>query len=49
MESVLPGGLGAAAGAGALEGLIPDMGNPMAEPNSPTPPVGGGYGGKSPF
>ncbi len=36
MESVLPGGLGAAAGAGAL---IPDMGNPMAEPNSPTPPT----------
>ena len=49
MESVLPGGLGAAAGAGALEGLIPDTGNPMAAPNSPTPPVGGGYGGKSPF
>ena len=37
MESVLPGGLGAAAGAGALEGLIPDMGNPMAPPSSPTP------------
>ena len=49
MESVLPGGLGAAAGAGALEGLVPDMGNPMAAPDSPTPPVGGGYGGKSPF
>ena len=49
MESVLPGGLGAAAGVGALEGLMPDMGNPMAAPNSPTPPVGGGYGGKSPF
>ena len=49
MESVLPGGLGAAAGTGALEGLVPDMGNPMAAPNSPTPPVGGGYGGKSPF
>mgnify|MGYP000067478275 FL=1 len=49
MESVLPGGLGAAAGAGALEGLIPDMGNPMAAPDSSTPPVGGGYGGKSPF
>ncbi len=49
MESVLPGGLGAAAGAGALEGLVPDIGNPMAAPNSPTPPVGGGYGGKSPF
>ena len=44
MESVLPSGLGAAAGAGALEGLIPDM-----APDSPTPPVGGGYGGKSPF
>ena len=49
MESVLPGGLGAAAGTGALEGLIPDMGNPMAAPDSSTPPVGGGYGGKSPF
>ena len=49
MESVLPGGLGAAAGAGALEGLMPDMGNPMAAPDSSTPPVGGGYGGKSPF
>ena len=49
MESVLPGGLGAAAGAGALEGLVPDMGNPMAAPDTPTPPVGGGYGGKSPF
>ena len=48
MESVLPGGLGAA-GAGALGGLVPDMGNPMAAPDSPTPPVGGGYGGKSPF
>ena len=49
MESVLPGGLGAAAGTGELEGLIQDMGNPMAAPDSSTPPVGGGYGGKSPF
>ena len=32
MESVLPGGLGT----GALEGLIPDMGNPMAAPTAPT-------------
>ena len=46
MESVLPGGLGAAAGTGALEGLIPDMASPQ---EAPTPPVGGGYGGKSPF
>ena len=45
MESVLPGGLGT----GALEGLIPDMGNPMAapdkstgqaEPTAPTLPLG---------
>ena len=38
MESVLPGGLGAAAGAGALEGLggslIPDMASPQ---DAPTP------------
>ena len=49
MESVLPGGLGAAAGSGALEGLIPDMGNPMAAPDSPTSPVGGGFGGVPSF
>ena len=37
MESVLPGGLGDL-GAGALGGLdIPDMGNPMTPPSSPTP------------
>ena len=55
MESVLPGGLGTGAlggdggGTGALEGLIPDMGNPMAapdkstgqaEPTAPTLPLG---------
>ena len=49
MEAVMPGGMsgilgGGGAGAGALEGLVPDM-----APDSPTPPVGGGYGGKSPF
>ena len=41
MESVLPGGIGGALGdlgGGALGGLdIPDMGNPMAPPSSPTP------------
>ena len=37
MESVLPGGLGDL-GAGALGGLdIPDMGNSMTPPSSPTP------------
>ena len=41
MESVMPGGMsgilgGGGAGAGALEGLIPDMGNPMAAPDKPT-------------
>ena len=37
MESVLPGGLGDLGG-GALGGLdIPDMGNPMESPSSPTP------------
>ena len=37
MESVLPGGLGDLGG-GALGGLnIPDMGNPMTPPSSPTP------------
>ena len=57
MESVLPGGLGT----GALEGLsgggfgLPSPSNPMAAPSEPTapessiPPVGGGYGGVSPF
>ena len=54
MESVMPGGMsgilgGGGAGAGALEGLIPDMGNPMAspdkstgqpEPTAPTLPLG---------
>ena len=53
MESVLPGGLGAASGAGALEGLggslIPDMASPQEAPDSSTPPVGGGFGGMSPF
>ena len=51
MESVLPGGLGDIGG-GALGGSldIPDLGNPMAAPSEPTaPPIGGGYGGKSPF
>ena len=41
IESVLPGGIGGALGdlgGGALGGLdIPDMGNPMAPPSSPTP------------
>jgi len=49
MESVLPGGLGT----GALEGLggfgLPAPSNPMAAPDSPTPPVGGGFGGVSSF
>ena len=36
MESVLPGGLGDLGG-GALGGLVPDMGNPMQSPSSPTP------------
>jgi len=49
MESVLPSGLGT----GALEGIsgglsLPTPSNPIA-PDSSTPPVGGGYGGKSPF
>ena len=53
-ESVLPGGIG-----GALEGLggfgLPSPSNPIATPSEPTapdsstPPIGGGYGGKSPF
>ena len=55
MESVIPGGLGT----GALEGLggfgLPSPSNPIATPSEPTapdsstPPIGGGYGGKSPF
>ena len=53
MEAVMPGGmsgiLGDGGGTGALEGLIPDMGNPMAapdkstghaEPTAPTLPLG---------
>ena len=41
MESVMPGGMsgilgGGGAGAGALEGLVPDMGNPMAAPDKST-------------
>ena len=36
MESVLPGGLGDLGG-GALGGLVPDMGNSMTPPSSPTP------------
>ena len=35
MESVLPGGLGTGGLGGALD--IPDLGNPMAAPDSPTP------------
>ena len=48
MESVMPGGmsgiLGDGGGTGALEGLIPDMGNPMAAPdksNTPDAPAAG--------
>ena len=39
MESVLPGGIGGALGGGALGGAldIPDITNPMAAPDSPTP------------
>ena len=47
MESVLPGGLGDIGGGalgGVTEGLIPDMGNPMAspeaEPTAPNLPLG---------
>ena len=38
MEAVIPGGLGDIGG-GALGGAldIPDLGNPMAAPDSPTP------------
>tara|TARA_R100000278_G_scaffold112311_1_gene90054 strand:+ start:1749 stop:2018 length:270 start_codon:yes stop_codon:yes gene_type:complete len=37
MESVLPGGLGSAAGAGALGGFIPDMASPQEAPADPIP------------
>ena len=38
MESVLPGGLGGLGGGGLGGALdIPDLGNPMAAPDSPTP------------
>ena len=41
MESVMPGGMSGILGDGAGAGLggldIPDMGNPMAPPSSPTP------------
>ena len=54
MEAVMPGGMsgilgGDGGGTGALEGLIPDMGDPMAapdkstgqaEPTAPTLPLG---------
>ena len=47
MEAVMPGGLGDLGGGalgGVTEGLIPDMGNPMAspeaEPTAPTLPLG---------
>ena len=41
MEAVMPGGMsgilgGDGGGTGALEGLIPDMGNPMAAPDKST-------------
>ena len=56
MESVMPGGMsgilgGDGGGTGALGGALdlPDLGNPMAAPDSSTPPVGGGFGGMSPF
>ena len=53
IEAVMPGGLGDL-GSGAVEGIggfsLPAPSNPMAAPDSPSaPPVGGGYGGKSPF
>ena len=49
MEAVMPGGMsgilgGDGGGTGALEGLIPDMGNPMASPdksNTPDAPAAG--------
>ena len=55
MESVLPGGIGGALGGAGLGGAglgLPAPSNPMAAPtapDSPTPPVGGGFGGVSPF
>ena len=58
MESVLPGGIGGIGGALGGAGLggaglgLPAPSNPMAAPtapDSPTPPVGGGFGGVSPF
>jgi len=43
MESVMPGGmsgiLGEGAGTGALEGFIPDMGNPVASPDATSEPM----------
>ena len=47
MEAVIPGGLGDLGGGalgGVTEGLIPDMGNPMAAPdksNTPDAPAAG--------
>ena len=37
MESVLPGGLGDLGGGALIKKKIPDMGNPMTPPSSPTP------------
>ena len=39
MESVMPGGMSGILGDGGLGGAfdIPDLGNPMAAPDSPTP------------
>ena len=54
MESVLPKGIGGALGGAGSLGL-PAPSNPMATPSEPTapdsstPPVGGGFGGVSPF
>ena len=51
MESVLPGGIGGALGGAGGLGL-PAPSNPMAPPSEPTAPespVGGGFGGVSPF
>ena len=43
MESVMPVGmsgiLGEGAGTGALEGLVPDMGNPVASPDATSEPM----------
>ena len=54
MESGGPGGMGGALGGGALGGSLglPAPSNPMAAPSEPTAPespVGGGFGGVSPF